>query len=93
MAMLSASKLRPLVGATVGVGGRAASAAGSTSLVASSTFNIARRGVSVLGAQSQKHLLSEFVGVRGPVAEEVRAPGRPAWESVRVAFFCGREIV
>lgn len=77
MAMLSASKLRPLVGAAVSVSGRAASAAGSTSPVASSTFNIARRGVSVLGAQSQKHLLSEFVGVRGPVAEETSWNKRP----------------
>lgn len=40
-----------------------------------SAFTIPLRSSSggvLAGAQSQKHLLSEFVGVRGPVAEEVR---------------------
>ena len=93
MAMLSASKLRPLVGAAAGVGGRRA--AGSTtaaSIVHGSTINIARRGVSVLGAQSQKHLLSEFVGVRGPVAEEVRIAGKPVLKGMQIARFRGREV-
>lgn len=35
-------------------------------------IDVARRTVTVLGARSHKHLLSEFVSVRGPVAEEVR---------------------
>lgn len=93
MTMLSASKLRPLLGAAAGVGGRRA--AGSTtaaSIVHGSTINIARRGVSVLGAQSQKHLLSEFVGVRGPVAEEVRIAGKPVLKGMQIARFRGREV-
>lgn len=37
----------------------------------SSTPLTVARGFSVLESKTDKHLLSEFVGVRGPVAEEV----------------------
>lgn len=82
MAILSVMKqLRPIItGPSVASSAVrrtvAATASAGTSLFPShvnQTFNTARRSVSVLGAKSHKHLLSEFVGVRGPVAEEVRA--------------------
>lgn len=74
MPMLSSTKLRPLVG--MFTGGRAASAglagAGHGSAVSPATFNLAVRSLSVLGsARSQKHLLSEFKGVKGPQSQEV----------------------
>lgn len=66
MSMVSASKI-------VGVGRRAAAgrllAASSTT---ASTLKQGPRCFSVLESKTDKHLLSEFVGVRGPVAEEVR---------------------
>lgn len=68
MPMLSSEKLRPLVGAITS--GRAASAglagAGRKAAAPPTTFNLAARSVSVLGSRSQKHLLSEFKGVKGP---------------------------
>lgn len=68
MPILSASKLRPL-------GGRVIAAGVRRTVAPQQSLNIdcvARRTVTVLGAKSHKHLLSEFVSVRGPVAEEVR---------------------
>lgn len=69
--MLSSAKLRPLVG--VISGGRAVSAglAGGGRKAPPATFNLAARSVSVLGRKSQKHLLSEFKGVKGPQSQEV----------------------
>lgn len=56
-----------------------------------STFTIPLRSSSgsvLAGAQSQKHLLSEFVGVRGPVAEEVRKIAHESLEGSSTTTKC-----
>lgn len=57
------SKLRPIL---TGMGRLATSGR-----LANPTLNVARRGAGVLSAKTDKHLMSEFVAVRGPVADEV----------------------
>lgn len=59
--MLSSLNVRPLAAAFRG--GRAKAPATAV------MFNV--RNISVGAAKSQKHLLSEFKGVRGPQSEEV----------------------
>lgn len=65
----AASKLRPFGGRVIAAGARRTTMAPQQQ---SFNFDVARRTVTVLGTNSHKHLLSEFVGVRGPMAEEVR---------------------
>lgn len=60
----TSSRMRPLLAST----GRRA----LKGRVMNPTFCVARRGSGILAAKTNKHLLSEFVAVRGPVVDEVR---------------------
>ena len=61
MSMIYSAQLRPLAAAFRG---------GRARVPAATLFNVVR-SISIGPAKSQKHLLSEFKGVRGPQSEEV----------------------
>eukprot|EP00903_Cladosiphon_okamuranus_P014475 g13427.t1 len=66
--MLSSVQMRPLVAAFRG---------GRARVPPTIMFNVVARGISIRAGKSQKHLLSEFKGVRGPQSEEITWKKRP----------------
>lgn len=91
MSMLSSMKLRSLAGILRG-GGRSSPGLVAAGQHSGTMFNVRRNSSSGVGVtKSQKHLLSEFKGVRGPQSEEVS--GRDSrglalsdsWESAHVS--------
>lgn len=66
MSMLSSVQMRYLAASFSG---------GRARVPPTMMLNVVARGISIKTGKSQKHLLSEFKGVRGPQSEEVSDGG------------------